>query len=81
MYINFIKSFDIIDYNEHEYQDPDASTCGQYCLLFLVLNANKNLDPDSIYILLKHFKNQQSNLKFESSFDDVMMELLSVLNS
>ena len=79
-YINFIKSFDIIDYNEHEYQDPDASTCGQYCLLFLILNANKHLDPDSIYILLKHFKNQSSpglhpgNLKF----DDVMINLLQI---
>ena len=76
-YINFIKSFDTIDYNEHEYQDPDASTCGQYCLLFLVLNANKNLDPDNIYILLKHFKNQESN----SKFDNIMMELLGVFNS
>lgn len=89
-YINFIKSFDTIDYNEHEYQDPDASTCGQYCLLFLVLNANKNLDPDNIYILLKHFKNQEpendNKLSFplpkgsESKFDNVMLELLSVLS-
>lgn len=73
-YINFIKSFDSIDYNEHEYQDPDASTCGQYCLLFLVLNANKNLDPDNIYILLKHFIEQsEENIKYSPpliSFDD-----------